>query len=66
MKVLSAEQSVKVLEGLRKSLTVKKFDMNGQALPDKPAEPTKQATAAPDKPVAPLETTTPKAAAPAA
>jgi peptidyl-prolyl cis-trans isomerase C len=66
MKVLSAEQSVKVLEGLRKSLTVKKFDMNGQALPDKLAEPTKQATAVPDKPVAPLETTTPKAAAPAA
>ncbi len=81
MKVLSAEQSVKVLEGLRQTITVKKFDMNGQPLPDKPAEPTKQATTADSKPVtppktieppadkplaAPMETTTPKAAAAAA
>lgn len=41
LKVLSAEQSVKVLEKLRQNITVKKFDMNGQPLPDKPAEPKK-------------------------
>lgn len=64
MKVLFAEQSVKVLDGLRKSITVKKFDMKGQPLPDKPVDPKGQPVG-PDK-VAPAETTTPKAAAPAA
>ena len=43
-KVLAAEQSIKVLEKLRQGASVKKFDMNGQPLPDKPAEPAKAAS----------------------
>ncbi len=45
VKVISAEQSVKVLEGLRKQVTVKKFDMNGQPIAEKAAEAKKPAEA---------------------
>ncbi|RZI46185.1 peptidylprolyl isomerase [Candidatus Finniella inopinata] len=67
-KVISAELSVKVLADLRKQVTVKKFDLNGQPLVEKAAAaaPTAPA-AAPSAQPAPA-TTEPKAptAAPAA
>ena len=58
MKVLSAEQSVIVLQKLREQVTVKKFDMDGQPLiekktegklSDKPSPALEEKTNEPDK-----------------